>query len=243
MQQDFERAQQRYDVAVSLNRSELTSGSFHESAALDELGQENFDAMDFALDLSSEKTLDQPYLVILTRFRERNAPPGVVRNWIFAKSLDPIGPKPQKVRFLQGGFPIGFILEEFEAHLYHEGTEIATNVSPKRVPLTQDEAFQYLLIEHIGKNKGATVPASPLMADLPSDLSARLAAGQGQQEFYVVVTKAGRVLEVYLDEEHTRKVDDAYFEQAVKGIRFKPALDKGKPVDAKASVNLTKLRI
>jgi hypothetical protein len=242
-QKAFDAATQAYDVATSINRGELTDGSFHQSAALDELGRENYDAMSFELEVSSEKPLGEPYVVMLTRFREKDGKPGVSRNWIYAKSLDPIGTKPQKVRVLQGGFPLGFILEDFEVRLYDGGTEIATNVSPKRVPLTREEAFQYQLIEHLSQNKSATVPAEPVMAALPEDFASRLAAGQGQQVYWVEVSNEGLVTAVYADERYSKKVDDPYFVDAVRRVWFKPALEKGKPVQTRTALNVASLAL
>ena len=47
----------------------------------------------------------------------------------------------------------------------------------------------------------------------------------------------------FYDEGCTRPVDDDYLQTVVKELRFKPALDKGKPIDGVASVNLGKLAI
>ena len=208
-----------------------------------QLRKEEFDAIKVEFDVSSEKPLPNPYVVVIAQFRPRESAPGTAQNWIYAQSLDPIEPTSKKVEVLRGGFPLGYTLDKVEVHLYDRGREVATNVSPKRVPLTRDEAFEYIVIEHIAGNKGATLPPSPVMVALPAELWTRLAAGQGQQVYYVIVSKDVLVNEAFEDAEYTQKIQDPFFADVVKNIWFKPALEKGKPVEAKTHVDVTKLRI
>ena len=147
--------------------------------------------MEVTFEVSAEQPLASPYVVILAQYHELNAPPGTSRNWIYAKALEPIDSKPRKVRILQGGFPRGFELEKFQVHLYNRGQELATNVADKRVPLTRDEAFQYMLIDYVSSHKGASLPATPAMVKLPADFRTRLAGGQLAQIFFVKVSKDG----------------------------------------------------
>ena len=227
--------------AADFATSQVTGSTFHEHLAAEQLKAENFDAIAVEFDLSSERRLQNPYMVIVAEFREKSAAPNQVRNWIHAQSLDPIDREPQKIRLLRGGFPMGYVLEKVDVHIYSEGAEVATNLSQKHVPLTRQEAFQYLVIEHIGANKGKTVPAVPVMAELAPEVKTRLAAGEGQQVYYVVVSAEGLVTEAYEDADHIVKVRDPFFAEVVKSIWFKPALEKGKPVVSKTSVNITRL--
>jgi len=59
----------------------------------------------------------------------------------------------------------------------------------------------------------------------------------------VKVSKDGLADEAYTDPACTRRVDDPYLDSVVKRIRFKPALNSGRPVDGFATVNLGKLAI
>jgi hypothetical protein len=111
------------------------------------------------------------------------------------------------------------------------------------VPLTRDEAFQYIVVEHVSGHKGATLPATPAMAQLPAELSSRLAAGQGQTVFYVKVSKDGYVTEAYEDADYTKPIEDPFFANVVKQIWFKPALQEGRPVAARIQVDVSKLRL
>jgi len=206
-----------------------------------ELAKELFDAMEVTFEVSSEKPLTDPYVVIVARYHEKDAPAGKVRNWIFAKALAPIDQKSRKVRVREGGFPPGFVMEDYQVHLYDHGVELATNVADKRVELTRDEAFQYLVLEHIANHKGADAAATPVMGRLPSDLPARLQRGEFTQTYYLKVSKDGLPEEAYHDASCRQRIDDPYLLAVFKDLRFKPALQKGQPVEAVAPLNLNKL--
>jgi hypothetical protein len=167
----------------------------------------------------------------------------MVQNMVYAKALHPIDVHLSHVHFAQEGFPFGFEVVDFQLHLYNRGEEIATNVAADRVELTRDEAFEYVKMEYIGSHKGATLPAEPAMGKLPAELPAKLAQGQYKQTFYVKVSKDGLADEEYSDPACTRRIDDPYLDSVVKRIRFKPALNSGRPVDGFATVNLGKLAI
>lgn len=227
-------------MVQSINQAASSAGSDLEMPAGSAGG---FDAMDVAFDVSSERPLNNPYLVTVTRFHPNGTGPGVVQNMVYSKALDPIGTQPTHVHLVEGGFPGGFEVVDFQVHLYDRGQEIATTVSPKRVPLTRDEAFEYVKMEYEGAHKADTLPAVAVMGRLPPDLPARLAEGKYGGTYYARVSKEGIAGEVFLDAACTRRVADPYLESLVKDIRFKPALAKGKPVDSVAPLSFADLRI
>src|ERR1035441_4429036 len=125
-----------------------------------------YDAMEVTFEVSSERRLNSPYVVTITRFHEKGSEPGMLRQLVYAKALDPIGNHPSAVRFLEGGFPLAFELKNFEVHLYNLGAEVATNVAPQREQLTRDEAFNYVKTRYIRAHQDATLPATPVMGRL-----------------------------------------------------------------------------
>lgn len=203
----------------------------------------NFDAMQVEFEVSSERPINDAYIVIISRFREKGTKPGLSRNWIYAKSIGEIGPKPRYLRIREGGFPVGFILEDYELHIYEGGREIATNVSPKRVELTRAEAQQYLLLEHLAAHKGQTVPAEPAAGRLPADLTARLTQGFYLQPYFVKVDEGGLPGGVFMDATCRNPVTDPYLTDLFAGLLFKPALVKGQPTASVCRVKLPELRI
>jgi hypothetical protein len=81
------------------------------------------------------------------------------------------------------------------------------------------------------------------MGSLPADLPALLAEGKYGATYYVKVSKDGLARGIFLDPGCSEKTGDPYLESAVKNIRFKPGLDKGRPVDGIAPLKLGQLTI
>jgi hypothetical protein len=201
------------------------------------------DAMDIEFDIRSSKPLHNPYVVTMTRFKTPGTRPGMVQNLVYAEALHPIDEHLAHVHFTEEGFPFNYELVDFQMHIYNRGEEVATNIAANRVELTRDEAFEYIKMEYIGAHLKDTLPATPAMGKLPSDLHSRLAQGKYAEAFYVRVTKEGLAYDAYADPACTKRIDDEYLGSVVKRLRFKPALNEGKPVDGVASVDLSRLAI
>ena len=226
----------------TLHQSNVTSGGFARLAAENDMAQEMFDAVEVRFEVASPVYLEKPYVVVITRFHARDDKPGVARNAVYAKALDAIGAKPTKVELLHGGFPLGFEIEELQVHLYNEGKEIPTDVAQKRVPLTREEAFEYLLIDHLRGHKGDTVPATPAVGRPDRQEMIRLGPKQLEAAYFVKVDKSGRPGGVYVDEDCSQPADEAV--AALAGaVRYYPALDQGKPVDGVARLVLSHLEL
>jgi hypothetical protein len=219
----------------------VSAGADNEMAA-DRLPS-GFDAMDVQFEVSSERYLSNPYVVTVTRFRPRGASPGMVQNLVYSKALDPIDSHPKSIRLLEEGFPQDFELLDFQVHLYNRGSEVATSVSPKRVSLSRDEAFEYLKIEYEAAHKADTLAPTPALGQLPSDLPARLAEGKYRETLFVRVSSDGLPAGVYSDAACSTKVEDPYLLAVVDSMRFKPALRDGKPMEGVAPVRLGELAL
>jgi hypothetical protein len=166
----------------------------------------------------------------------------MVQNHIYARALDPIDSQLSHVQFEEDGFPAEYELVDFQVHIYDRGVEIATNLAANRVELTREEAFEYVKMEYVSVHKGDTLPAVPAMGRLPAELPARVAAGKYADTFFVQVSKDGIGSGAFGDRLCSRKIDDPFLASVVKGLRFKPALSSGVPVDGVAAVNLTQLQ-
>ena len=204
----------------------------------------DFDALDVSFEIAAGRPLNEPFIVVITKFHEIAAPAGTSRNLVYAKALDPIDGNATSVKFEQAGFPPGYQLQDVEIHLYNRGNEVATNVAPKRVSYTADEAFNYIKTTYVETHAGQTLPAFPVMiGKLPADLPGRLAAGKYAEKFFVKVSKDGMANESFVDDACSKKIEDPYLESIVRSVRFEPALAQGKPVEGTAPLNLTQLRM
>jgi hypothetical protein len=207
------------------------------------LATQGLDALDVEFDITAPKPLYNPYVVTIARYHTPGAKPGEVQSLVYARALDPIDKRLYHVQFSEDGFPFNYELKDFQLHIYNRGLEVATNISPNRVELTRDEAFEYVKMEYLGSHRGSTLPAVPAMGELPADLPTRLAAGKYAETFYVRVSKEGVPGDAFSDAACTRKVGDPYIVLLLGRVRFKPALAEGKPIEAVAPLNLNKLTI
>ena len=199
---------------------------------------DGLDAVNLAFDVASGKPLGNPYVVAIFRFRPKEAGPGMVQNLIYAKNLNPIDSNTVHVEFEVDGFPPGFELLSSHMHLYNRGVEVGTTVAPRRVELTREEAFEYVKMEYVSSHRNDTLPPVAAMGLLPADLPRRLALGDYRNTVYVRVSKEGLATEAFSDASCTEKIDDAFLSTVVKSIRFKPALERGRPATGIAMLNL-----
>jgi hypothetical protein len=232
------------DIAVAAVNTAAVSAARQTANGNEPVGRiatGGLDAMDIEFDIRSGKPLHNPYVVTMTRFRTAGAKAGMIQNMVYAKSINPIDEHLSHVHFTEEGFPFNYELIDFQLHVYNRGEEIATNIASDRVELTRDEAFEYVKMEYIGSHLKDTLPAA--MARLPADLPPKLAQGKYSTAFYVKVSKDGLADEAFSDPRCTQRIDDPYLDSVVKRVRFKPALNMGKPVDGIATINLGKLPI
>ena len=228
--------------ADAMRQSNVTSGAFANLAAENDMKQELFDAVSVRFQVSSPVYLEKPYLVVITRFHTRDDKPGAARNAVYAKALDAIGSKPTTVDVLHGGFPPGFELEECQVHLYNEGREIPTDFAQKRVPLTRDEAFEYLKIEYVSGHKNETLMATPALGRPDRTERQRLTPNQWKGVYYAKVSKDGLPLGTYTDEACSQPVDDAVGALA-QNVRYYPTMEKGKLVEGTARLSFPQLAL
>ncbi len=128
----------RFNNQTQLSAQQVAGGPGSQFHNKDTLAADEgmFDAMDVRFEISSAVPVKNPYVVFLGQYREKDAKPGVVANWVYAQALQPLTAETKKIHIERGGFPRGFEMLELQVHLYEHGREIATDVAPKRVPLT-----------------------------------------------------------------------------------------------------------
>lgn len=223
-------------LSSSSDSANLSSGA-HRMA----LAEGNFDAMDVSFKVSSPVELERPYLVILFKFHDPAAKPGVTGQVIHAQALDPIGSKPRYVRVLRGGLPIGFSFVDCSVHLYDRGREVATNQSQMRTELSRVETRQYLVAIHCGAHKKETLPATAVSGTLSHATRERMNTDQLTRYVYAKVARDGSLLGSFTDAECMAPLDQTGTAAALDEIFFAPALEAGKPVEGVARVRFADL--
>jgi hypothetical protein len=186
------------------------------------------DAFELKFEVSSEKLLADPYVVIVINYVDPQKPQEP-RQWVHALELEPIGPTPRQISLRHAGFPPGFVPKQPSIHLYDRGRELATSAAGG-MALTRDEAMEYLLIEYLSTHKQATLAAAPIPASFPEDLATRLQATHFPKEVFVSVDTDGLPVEMFADAGRRRRIDDSAVRATIAELRFCPALEKGKPI-------------
>ncbi len=231
------------DSAYGMSRQSFNNPGLAALELQEELAEEKFDAMRYSFEVSSPTPLDRPYLVFVVSYHEKDAQPGTKEGTvIYAKSIEPIGERPTKINILQTGMPVGFVVNETQVRLYNGGQEVATNIAPRRVAMSRDEAFLYLKIDRLSRAKGATLPATPALGRLDEGTKSRLTADQLKQTYYVKVSKEGRAEQVFLDAACTQAADTTVV-AIVANIRFYPALEKNKEQAGTAKLQFNQIPI
>jgi hypothetical protein len=204
-------------------------------------GQDQFDAVEVILRLAATKPLTDPYVVVAAQFREQDAKPGVVSNWVYAREVEVIDDAPRTVRFKQGGFPPGFELLKYEVHFYDGGREVASSVAERNVALSRAEAHEYLVVDHVARHKNKTIPAILALRALSGEFRAAYGAEQLKQPVYVQVGADGMPGGIFLDQNCIRAMGDPFLASVIGQARFLPALQSGKPVGGVARITINDL--
>jgi hypothetical protein len=201
-------------------------------------GQGMFDAIRVSFAVTPKVDLAKPYIAVVAQIRDPGGKnPGQRQPWIY---LQPMGAMAAgattKVTVYQEGMPAGYTLEKCDIHLYDGREELATSVSNKRVLLTEDEALTFRVIEYVAANRGRTLPAVP--AKFVRDRRSSLTQAELDQACYVRVAKDGKVAATFSDKGATVPLQDEALDAALRGLRFKPAIEAGKPVESIVAVRL-----
>ena len=220
--------------------TDFTNSGLAQLRAESDRARELYDGIEVNFTVSSPTELKSPYVVLVVHYHTNGNKTARSRDLIYARSLDPIGNKPEKIHILQGGFPHGYELDGYQVHLYNLGQEVATDVVPKRVPLTREDAFEYVKADYLGMHKGATLPSAPAMGKLGLKTKAELTAAQLGGTYFVKVSKDGKPEEAFLDEACSQPVDSVVA-TVVNTVRFFPALEKGKRVEGVARLRFSYL--
>ncbi|RKX32740.1 MAG: hypothetical protein DRP71_11580 [Verrucomicrobia bacterium] len=219
---------QKDRASIGRSRGALTS-STGGSGLLDRRGGEGggtFDALEVTLELASRDSIIDPYLVLVTDFRDPAVPDQFFRKFR-VRVLDGISREPVSIQLLQGGFPVGFEVDEFNIYLYSGGREIPTTLSDKQVALTADEAFQYLILEYLIGHKGETLVPRPMWVGMPFEVKEQIRGLETNPEVNLILDAKGRVVDLTIRGGELGPDIIAAF----RAFRFYPALETGKSVE------------
>ncbi|GAB5561521.1 MAG: hypothetical protein SynsKO_31680 [Synoicihabitans sp.] len=187
-------------------------------------------ALKISATLSSPVLITDAYLAFVTR---TSAPEEGYTDSVFFHHVGDLGTEPREIEFYQEGFPEGFHLKTINIHLFKNGREIVSNVSPKQFPLSRRELHEYVALERVSMHRGETIPAEPIWTIAPPALLASSDPRDFDFPVVVEVDEMGRVTAI-----DSKAVLPESVRSVVKDLVFKPALEAGEPVASQAEVSL-----
>jgi len=223
-----------FDVGHGMNSVGAGSSVMQYQAA-----REAYNAIRVSFEIQPEHDLPKPYVAVIAQIRDPGSKPGEARKWVYVKSLNEISAGEKKtVSIYEAGMPPGFEIEHCDVHVFNGTEEFATSLSRRRIEVTDDEAHQFQILGHISANKGRTLPPSLVARPASRDVWNALDAEQRARPVYARVSKTGKVVGAFRDAGLQQPLHDARIEALLQSLRFNPALEAGRPVEATVSVNL-----
>ena len=140
---------------------------------------------------------------------------------------------PQKVLLRKEELPLNLEVLEVDLHLYRAGHELISNLSEKQFGLTQDEAHEYVTLDHMATNRNATLAGFPAWTIAPAALLGAEDPGAFDYPVKVSVDDRGRLVGI---DESIILPDN--IRSIVEGMIFVPALVDGQAIASNVSFNL-----
>jgi hypothetical protein len=195
--------------------------------------------VELTFELSSREPLENAYILVVANYASLTKPNEVARQ-ISAQNFERIDSKPKRVKMTHAAAMNRLPFKKFDIALFANGQEVATNLSEKRMALTSDQAYQFFLIDYLTSHKGATVPPTPMLMTPRSEFRQRLEKTETNQAIHASVDKSGTVVALSVDTAGKEPVP-ASIEEALKNVRFMPALEKGAPIDGHLKMRIADL--
>lgn len=180
--------------------------------------------------ISAPVTVTDAYVVGLVRIRTDDHG---YNDILFLRDIPRIGPTPLNLEMTRSGLPEKFEVISVDLHLFREGHELATNLSEKQLPLTKEEALQYLAVDRMAQHRGETLPPAPAWELAPDALLAAVNPDAFDYAITAQIDATGRLVTFdapAITPEHIRSI--------VSDLAFVPALDQGTEAAGTVSFNL-----
>ena len=195
--------------------------------------------VDLTFDVSSPEPIENAYIVVVANYASPGKSSEVARQ-ISAREFAHIDSHPQRVKMRHAASINRLPFKKFDIGLFANGQEVATNLSEKRLTLTNDQAFQFFLIDYLSTHQGATLPPTPMLMTPRAEFRRQVEKTETNQTIYANVDKTGNVLSTSTDAAGTQRLSSSV-ESALQKVRFLPALNNGTPVEGRIKVTLAQL--
>jgi len=237
-------AQQRLDqsmrqVAESYSNPQFSpdQSSGVTESAVDTGGPGTFDAFEAIFTVSAPQRIDNVVGVLRLFVRDPARPANAAPVHRFFRIRE-IGPEPRKITVAQERLPRGFAEDEFTIHLFAGGVELPSNTSKSRVDVTVAEAHQFLVLQHMQRNKGGNTSVAIIPTLLDPGLRSLITPEHRNALVDVAVDADGNVSKAEPLPPGSDPVP-ADLAAALRQVRFLPPLVNGLPVEGRGSFALS----
>ncbi|GAB5558372.1 MAG: hypothetical protein SynsKO_00190 [Synoicihabitans sp.] len=213
----------------------MTGKLSNDSVYADELISSNKDketALLITAEISSPNRIIDAYIVGTASISTNDSPEEEV---IFFSRVGKIDNRPRRVRIIKQGMPGEFKVRDVKMHVYRNGQELVSDQSDKQYALTREQAYQYLTLERVSRNRGKTIDPEPAWSLAPPELFAAAKEREFDYPLTVHVDAHGKVTGIDPNKFVPEKIV-----RIVKELPFYPGLINGRAVDSTALVNLAR---
>lgn len=195
--------------------------------------------VEMSFNVSAPVRIEHPYMIVVATYAVDDNPDHMARQ-VSARSFDHVDTHEQHVTMSHAASLNGLPFKKFDVALFANGEEVATNLSEKQMPLTSDQAFQFLLIDYLTAHKGETLPPAPRLMTPRSEFRRLVEDADPGRAIYATVDESGKVIAITADQAGHEPLP-ATVAAVMQHVRFMPALNEGKAVRGQVKVTLGEL--
>ena len=195
-----------------------------------------WDQLHIKFSLKADQYFPTGHLVFIFRLKEQ--PEGEpTMSWFHFLSLEDISTESVYYDYQVPGFPEGRYVDSQEVFLFANGTEVATNLSPKHVEMNAADARTFVNYQYLARNEGNTRPPQRAWKYLSPDFGKRLRSGMSDESITLRIDEEGVVTDMVMSPSLQSALTPDNIREISSGL-YLPALEDGKPVAGELSLRL-----
>lgn len=234
------QVERRLDMAQSEAASTLQSSMLNEATLNDNRVMSKKDVLNVSFDVSSMKDIDDPYLLLIASLKSRkNAKPE--HTWFHFRPLGDIRRHQiERISFSASSFPDGMMVHDYELFVFSGPVEIPSNLSPKRVAMTRENAQKFMNYQYINQNFDKTLEPSLIEGTLSRRILDFDEKPLLDLEIRIQVDPQGEVTGFHYSTPTPTPVRLDSLLDALRSAMYYPALENGEAVEGELVFNLRK---
>jgi len=158
-------------------------------------------------------------------------------SWFHFLSMKDIYPEEKSYDYQIESYPDGMYIDSQEVFFFANGSEIATNYSPKHVEMNAADAQTFINYLYLARNEGKTRPPQRTWKYLSPDFSSRLKDGMKDESITLKIDQEGLVTDVEMSQSLQNALGPGNIRELSSEL-YLPGLKDGKPVAGELTLRL-----